>query len=85
MSEKEPMVFTGITPEHYGRLSAKAREAGIAMDGESGRATKFGVEIEWKYEAAEQRLTLACLSKPFFVSDEDLHKRMQSLVESTRA
>jgi hypothetical protein len=42
-----PQVFSGIAPGQYARLIEKAKAAGIDLSGNSGTATKFGVEVSW--------------------------------------
>lgn len=45
MAASEPQIFKGVAPEKYARLVEKARGAGIDMAGNSGSASKFGVEV----------------------------------------
>lgn len=78
-------VFHGITPEKYARLVEKARGAGIEMQGNSGSATKFGVEVEWNYSPETQDLTLQCLRTPFFLTAADVDAKIQSLVTEAMA
>ena len=58
MAAATPQVFSGITPAKYAALMEKANAAGISMSGNSGRATKMGVEIEWCYSPERQELVL---------------------------
>ena len=44
MAQSAPQVFSGITPENYATLIQKAQSAGLNLSGNSGTATKFGVE-----------------------------------------
>ena len=80
MAQSSPQVFTGITPAQYANLTQKARSVGIEMDGNSGRAIKMGVEVEWHYSAELQELTLTCLHTPFFMSADDVNARLHALV-----
>ncbi len=80
---QQPQVFTGVTPEQYARLVAKAREAGINLDGYTGTATKFGVEIAWAYEPVSQELTIQTMNTPPFVKPGDVDARIQSLVRAS--
>ena len=63
----------------------KARGAGIEMQGNSGSATKFGVEVEWNYSPETQDLTLQCLRTPFFLTAADVDAKIQSLVNEALA
>ena len=85
MSQNTPQVFKNITPEHFARLQEKARGAGIALDGNTGQASKFGVEVAWNYVPESQELTLHCLETPFFVKPEDVAARLDALVRQSQA
>lgn len=85
MAQAAPQVFSGITSEQYAKLVAKAQAAGIDMSGNSGIASKFGVEVAWSYLPAMQELTFKCLNTPFFVKPQDVYAKIQALVEETVA
>lgn len=79
----EPQVFSNVSPEQYATLVQKASGAGIDMSGNSGTASKFGVEVSWSYLPDKQELTLQCLNTPFFMSAEDINERLHALVKSS--
>jgi hypothetical protein len=83
MAQGAPQVFPGITPEQYAKLTAKAQSAGIALNGNSGTASKFGVEVAWNYSPETQELTLQCLRTPIFVKPEAVNAKIQALVRET--
>ncbi len=83
MAQSAPQVFSGITAENYASLVKKAQAAGLNLTGNSGAATKFGVEMAWDYSLETQRLTIQCLSTPFFVKPEQVNAKIQALVEET--
>jgi hypothetical protein len=83
MEQSAPQVFSGITPQQFSKLTAKAQAAGIALNGNSGAASKFGVEVSWNYSPATQQLTLQCLSTPFFVKPADVNAKIQELVKQS--
>ena len=85
MTQSSPQVFKGITPEQFAKLSAKAQAAGIALNGNTGTAQKFGVEVEWNYVPETQQLTLHCLRTPFFVNVEDVNTKIKALVQESLA
>jgi hypothetical protein len=85
MAAGEPQVFKGITPDQYAKLAEKARAAGIELSGNSGTASKFGVEVTWNYLPADQVLTIQCLKAPFFMSTADVDARIQKLVQDSLA
>lgn len=85
MAPSDRQVFQGITPEQYTRLVAKAKAAGIDLNGNSGTASKFGAEIAWNYNPSAQELTLQCLKNPFFMSAADINTRLHSLVTESLA
>ncbi|MFZ0747216.1 MAG: hypothetical protein WAM85_22625 [Terracidiphilus sp.] len=83
MSQNPPLVFSNISPAQYATLIAKAKTSGIDIAGNSGTATKFGVEVAWNYAPDAQQLTLQCLKSPFFMSEAEVHAKLQSLVEQS--
>ena len=83
MAQSSPQVFNGITPAQYANLTQKARSAGIEMNGNSGRASKMGVEVEWHYSPERQELTLTCLYTPFFMSADDVNAKLHTLVSDS--
>ncbi len=83
MAQGEPQVFSGITPAQFSTLTAKAHAAGIQLNGNSGSASKYGVEIAWNYAPESQQLTLHCLHTPFFVKPEDVNTKIQALVKES--
>jgi hypothetical protein len=85
MGASAPQTFKGIAPDQYARLIEKAKGAGIAMEGNSGTASKFGVEMQWNYAPETQELTLQCLKHPFFVKAEDVDGKIRDLVHQTLA
>ena len=81
MATGAPQVFHGITPDAYARLIQKANASGIALSGNSGTASKLGVEVAWNYSAELQQLTLQCLKSSLFFSTQDVNEKLQSLVK----
>jgi hypothetical protein len=85
MSEFAQHVFQGVTPDKYDLLVEKARASGIELSGNSGTASKFGVEISWSYSPEAQELTLQCLKCPFFMKKADLDAKIDTLVRENLA
>jgi hypothetical protein len=85
MAPSAPQIFKGISPAQYERLVAKAETAGIALNGNSGTASKYGVEISWNYQPEIQELSLQCLKTPFFVNAADVNSKIQTLVKEFQA
>jgi hypothetical protein len=85
MAQGAPQVFSGITPETYAKLTEKARASGIELAGNSGTASKFGVQVAWNYVPETQQLTFQCLQTPFFVSADDIDRKLQTLVQHALA
>ncbi|HEY1985493.1 MAG TPA: hypothetical protein VGG85_08790 [Terracidiphilus sp.] len=83
MGASAPQVFNGVTPQQYDRLVAKAKAAGIELSGNSGTASKYGVEVSWNYVPDTQELTLHCLKTPFFMSTADVDTKIQNLVKES--
>ena len=51
------------------------------MKGNTGRASRMGVEVEWNYSEAKQELVLTCLQTPFFIKAANINEKLRSLVE----
>jgi hypothetical protein len=85
VTQNPPQVFSGITPDQFSKLIEKAKVAGIDLAGNSGTASKFGVEISWNYIPEAQDLTLHCLHTPFFVKPADVNAKIQALVKESLA
>ena len=83
MSQTAPQVFSNITPEQFSSLTAKAHAAGIDLAGNTGTASKFGVEVSWNYVPETRQLTLLCLHTPFFVKPENVNAKIRALVKET--
>ena len=83
MADSSPQVFQGVAPEQYAQLVQKARSAGIEMSGDSGRASRMGVEVEWNYSAEQQELTLTCVRAPFFMSTQDVNEKLRTVVRES--
>ncbi len=85
MAASAPHVFQGISQEKYAHLVEKAKGAGIEMQGNSGSAVKFGVEVAWNYSPETQELTLQCLNTPYFLTVADVDAKIESLVKQATA
>ena len=80
MANSSPQVFTDITPSQFEKLTQRACAEGVNMTGNTGRASRMGVTVEWNYSAEKQELVLTCVQTPFFVSAEDVNHRLRALV-----
>jgi hypothetical protein len=85
MPENLPLIFPNITQVHFAALAEKARANGIDIQGNSGSASQFGVEVSWDYAPVTGQLTLHCLRTPFFLKLEEVNARLRKMVESTTA
>lgn len=85
MGKSAPQVLSSSTTEHWTKLIAKAKAAGIDLNGNTGTASKFGVDVAWNYVPGTQELTFQCLSTPFFVKPQDVYAKIQALVKETVA
>ncbi len=83
MTASAAQIFHEVTPERYARLVEKARSAGIPMDGNSGTAAKFGVEVAWSYSPETQELSIQCLRTPFFLQVGDIEAKIRTLVQQS--
>jgi hypothetical protein len=83
MAQNPPRTFSGITPDQYAQLIVKAKASGLDLDGNSGTASKFGVEVQWNYSPESQQLTVQCLRTPMFVSAATVYGKLQALVEQS--
>jgi len=80
VGESKTQVFSGITSAQYAKLVEKVNAAGIEISGNSGRASKMGVDVAWSYTEASQQLELTCLHTPFFLSTDEVNAKLRDLV-----
>lgn len=80
MSENKTQIFSGVTPAQFARLVEKGHAAGIEITGNSGQASKLGIEVAWNYSEDTQQLELTCLRAPFFVSADDVNAKLRTMV-----
>jgi hypothetical protein len=83
MGQCTAQVFQQITPERFSILIDKANAAGIAISGNSGSASKMGIEVSWNYDPDAQQLIIQCTHVPFFVSCNDVNVKIQGLVKDS--
>ena len=55
------------------------------MSGNSGCASKYGVEVSWNYSPETQQLTMECLRTPVFVSAASVYEKLRELVRNSPA
>ncbi|MGA2250513.1 hypothetical protein [Terracidiphilus sp.] len=78
-----PQLFNNISPAQFAVLQQKAGSAGIPISGNSGSASKMGVEVAWNYSPDSQQLSIECLKAPFFISASDVNQKIHDLVTET--
>jgi hypothetical protein len=83
MGQCNAQVFPNITPAQFEILMEKAHAGGIEISGNSGTASKFGIDVGWNYDPESQQLTIQATHVPFFVSCNDINLKIQKLVESS--
>lgn len=83
MPPTAPLIFTPITVEQFQSLVQKANLAGLALEGSAGTASRYGVEVAWEYLPQSLRLTIQCLSAPFFMNSDTVNAKIRSLVQET--
>ena len=75
-------LFQQITQARFSCLLQKASNAGIAINGNEGEASKDGITLRWKFDPVSQTLELQCLDLPFFLSCGDVNGKIHDLVDS---
>ena len=83
MAISAPQSFKGVTPERYEVLAGRARTAGIPLNGHSGSASLFGIEVSWNYSPETQELVVQCLRTPFFMRQGEVDAKIRNLVEQS--
>jgi hypothetical protein len=79
----QPQVFSNISPAQYAALIHKANQAGLGLIGNSGTTSKLGVDVAWEYSPDANRLTIQCLSAPFFMSAYTVNAKIRALVQES--
>jgi hypothetical protein len=85
MNSSAPLTFQGISPQQYAALVAKANAAGLALSGNSGTASRLGVEVTWSYEPESGLLSIHCLRTPFFMKPDEVNARIEAVVREAVA
>jgi len=85
MNSSAPLTFKGITPGQYAVLVDKANAAGLALNGNSGTASRLGVEVAWSYTPESGLLSIQCLRAPFFMKAEDVNAKIEAVIRSAIA
>ena len=78
-----PIQTFTISPAQYADLEKQAQNAGVPVVGDSGSASKFGVQIQWNY--ADPNLHIQVLHVPFFMSADTVEAKIADLVQSVSA
>jgi hypothetical protein len=74
--------FTGFTPERFDCLLQKAQAVGIDITGNSGTASRDGIEIAWNFDPSAQTLTIQCIAAPLLVPCGLINSKIRTLVDS---
>jgi hypothetical protein len=74
--------FTGLTPDQFTALTAKAVASGLSLSGNAGQASKDGFTVSWTYDPIARVLEIQCLSAPFLVPCSSINGKIHDLVES---
>jgi hypothetical protein len=77
--------FTGLSPDQFTALGAKATASGLNLSGNSGQASKDGFTVTWSYDPAGRVLEIQCVSAPFLVPCSTINGRIHDMVESVIA
>lgn len=83
MSGCDAQSFSGVTQEHFDCLVQKAQSSfGIAINGDTGSASRNGITIAWGYNRASQSLTIQCTEKPAFLICGIITSQVSDMVNS---
>jgi hypothetical protein len=85
MNSSAPLTFQGISPEQYTALVSKANATGLALSGDSGTASRLGVEVAWSYTPESGLLSIQCLRTPFFMKPEQVNARIEAVIREAIA
>ncbi len=78
--------FTGISQTRFEAIEAKAQQmSGSTASGDSGEAKRLGFDIKWTYNPQTETLVIQCVSKPFFIGEDEVTSQINNLVEETNA
>ena len=83
MAQDQPLVFSNIPPAQYAQLIERARANGVELSGNSGTASRLGVEIRWNYSPETKQLTLECMKAPFIMSKAAVYAKLKSVVDDS--
>jgi len=73
----DELTYVGVDGSSWARVKALVGgEYGIAIEADSGEASKRGVTLKWSYDLSEQTLAIQCLQKPFLIPCGTVNKRI---------
>ncbi len=82
MSACNEQVFNGITPARWECIrQAMQGRTGVALDTDSGTASKSGFTMRWNFDPPTQILTVQCLEKPFIIPCSVIESALASIVD----
>ena len=81
MTSCATQIFSQVTTEQFACLTEKAKSAGIDIVGNTGKASRDGIEIGWTYDPVGKVLSIQCTSAPFFVSCGTINSKIHDLVD----
>lgn len=80
-AQLEPLSFTGITQKKFASIQETAvNKTGLAIKGNSGEASKLGIDIAWNYDG-KSVLTFDIKHVPFIVSKQTVIDTIAKLVQ----
>ena len=70
-----------VTAAQFEELKAKAGKSGLMLMGVGGVTVQHGATIEWNYDEATETLSVACTSKPLYISCDMIDGALKELIE----
>jgi len=80
-----PFTLTGVTPEVWDCLTARARGVGIPVTGDSGTATAQGVTADWRRDAEASTLTVTVTQMPGWTECATIQAMLREVVRACGA
>ena len=83
MSACGPIIFNGVTAEKWGCIKQTVQQkTGIAIETDSGTATRSAFTVTWNCNLETQVLTFQVTDKPSMIPCETIYSRFREVVTS---
>lgn len=75
----DPITFANISPSNWATIEAQAKFQSVDIETSQGTEMIGPASMKWDYEESTQTLTVQCLSKPWYISCNEVNLKIREL------